>query len=213
MNKPGKQHMAERIGEGLLLFLLLNNVGWLLFSWLADAAGYPINSLLSAEGLRRCFFEADFGAFSSGTFRLLLGLVVLGALRHSGLGSALCNRLRAGKRGGATTLRQRRALSLAGVALLAYIVVWAVLLLLPHSLLLSVTGRLFPSPFSHGLPLLLTGGAVLASAVYGSVSNRLRGWSETVQLFYIGLRFYAVWFVDYLLALQLFGMVTYIFQG
>lgn len=213
MSSGGKKPVAERIGEGLLLFLLLNDVAWLLFSWLADAAGYPVNSLLSAEGLRICFFEADFFVFSSGTFRLLLLLVSVGAVQHSGLWSAVCNRFLPGQRRSSATLRQRRALFLSGGALLVFVSVWLVLLLLPHSPLLSITGRFFPSPFSRGLPLLLTAGTVLASAVYGSTSNRLRDWVGMVQLFYVGIRLHAVWLVNYLLAVQFVRLATYIFQG
>lgn len=208
-----KKGISEKLGEGVLAVLLTADVVLVLLSWLADAAGYSVRSLLSAEGLRWCFLHAGSASvLAPGTLHLLMGLVALGALQYSGLSSGVGRLFSWRHRHGFTTLRQRRALLLSGVVGLAYVAGGTLLLLLPHSPLLSVTGRLFPSPFSQGLPLLLTVGVVCVAAVYGNASNRLRGWAAVVRVSYVGIRFHAVWLLNYLVALQLYAWFDYVFR-
>ncbi|GEM_PF-304094 len=211
MNKDTDK-LSNRIGEAVMAVLLSAIAALTLFSWLADVAGWPLSSLLSAEGMRRCFSLFGFQwEYPFHTYILLL-VVSCGALQYSGLAAMMGRLLSLDRSDGPITLRQRRALFCAGMIWGIYLGFWTMLLMLFRAQLLSVTGRFFPSPFSRTLPFLLTAGILLASVTYGHANNSIRGWSETLRVCYIGICYHAVWFIDCLLLQQLIVLVAFVFQ-
>lgn len=202
-----KRTFSERIGEGVLALLCVSALLLGLFSWLAHAAGYSVNSLLSGEGMRKLFLrENGTNCMADGMRGLLLLLLALGAWQYSGLGEA-CARWRT------LTLRQRRALLSAGTVLAVGCALCVLSPLFPGFPLLSITGQLFPSPFSQGLPVMLVLVVMGAAAVYGSVSKHLCGWAQGLRLTYIGIRLHAVWLFDYLMLRLLLVGMKYVFEG
>lgn len=59
--------------------------------------------------------------------------------------------------------------------------------LMPSSPLLGVTGKVFPSPWSHGLFQSLCIEIIIVSFVFGIVSGSLRSWREVLDLITYGI--------------------------
>ena len=113
--------------------LLLMLVSWLL------AAAIPtsgVRSLLSSEGLR--WFLGHFSDMLGTTVLLclLLLLMAYGCLKNCGILQFK------------SSYRQRRALAITLLLMVVYVGFVALLVMMPHAVLLSATGTLWPSPFS-----------------------------------------------------------------
>ncbi len=180
------------LGNRLIRIMLIHIAVLLIVSWLAAALGFEVRSLLRSEALRWMLSGLSSFTLSHTAVALLMTVVALGALQHSGLTEALWHLLMH-RSTYPVTLRLRRAFGLAALCALLYVGTWALLILWPHSPLLSVTGRLWPSPFSEALAPLAALGIVLTSAVFGRTSGRLQGGAETMRLLYVGLQLHAVW--------------------
>ena len=171
--------------------LLLMLVSWLL-SAAFPASGY--HSLLSSEGLR--WFLGHF--VDSLSTPLLVWLVLLslayGVLRHSGL-------LHYGR-----SFRERRALLMTLLLLVVIVAVIVLLSAVPHAVLLSATGRLFPSPFSQSLVV------TLLSAFYGMVSGNLETLPRVYDALLDGIRRAAPLLLFYILLMQIYESLCYVFQ-
>jgi aminobenzoyl-glutamate transport protein len=59
--------------------------------------------------------------------------------------------------------------------------------ILPNSPLLAVTGRVFPSPWSHGLFQSLCLECILISIVFGLVAGTIRNWHDALNLLTYGI--------------------------
>lgn len=203
-----KERAPHRIADFLLLLLLALLVLLTVGSWIGEAAGWPVNSLLSAEGLRWCFSHSHENLFNAATMLVWLLLTVWGAVRYTGLDSVIGAMLSA-RSDRPVSLRQRYALWMA----VAVWVVWNVVLLvwgvLPHGVLLSATGRISPSPFMQGLLPSLSVGTLLSVLLYGLLSNRLRRATEIARMFCHGMSSYADWFCICALSSFLWGCVRY----
>jgi len=176
--------------------LLLMPVSWLL------SAAYPdsgIHSLLSGEGLR--WFMGSYAHMMSTP--LLMWLVLLsmsaGCLRLSGLLSPR------------DTFREGRALMITLLVLVVCVVVVVLLAFIPHALLLSATGRLWPSPFSAALIPIVAFVLMLVSAVYGIVSGCFSSLRAVYDALLYGLRGVAPLVLFYVLFLQLILSLRYVF--
>ncbi len=139
------------VGEALLVL-----VSWLLSAMMVDG----VRSLLSSEGVR--WFVGDFSELLSTPMLVNLLLIAMsgGCLWRSGLLSRK------------QSLRDKTARRAVIVFLFVYILVVMMLIALPHAVLLSATGQLWPSPFSRALILIMSLGTLLSAAVYGIMSGR-----------------------------------------
>ena len=150
------------------LVLLLAELVLILLSWILFAIGEEeVRSLLSSEGIR--WFVGGFTTMVSSPLLvwLIILLMAFGAFQKSGLISLTDASYQ-------MTYRDKTALRVAIVFLLAYIVVILLLTVIPHAILLSATGALFPSPFSRSIVPLTAFGIALVSIIYGIMSGRLR---------------------------------------
>ena len=130
-------------------------------SWLLSAA-YPtseLRSLLSSEGLR--WFFGQFNMFLSRP--LLVDLLLLsmawGVLRKSGMLSYR------------SSYRESRARMMTLFLLAVYIGVLLLLTVIPHAVLLSATGHLWPSPFSRSIVSVVAFTVLSLSAFYGTIAG------------------------------------------
>lgn len=93
-------------------------------------------------------------------------------------------------------------------------VVAVVLLLLmtaiPHAVMLSVTGSLWPSPFSRALLPLLAFIVIALSAFYGIMAGHFVNLSNVYEAMLDGIRQGAALLLFYLLSVQLYLSVFYI---
>ena len=162
----------------------------------------PLRSLLSAEGVR-WIFGRSFSALSTDVLVcLLLVCMALGSVRGSGM-------LRVVGRG-SLLYRERLALRCVVAEIVLYVVVMGLLTLVPHALLLSVTGSLFPSSFSVSIVHQIAVLTCLCSVTYGLVSGVLSGMDDVLSLLCLGIRSFAPLFVVYILVAELYFSVCFI---
>ena len=176
--------------------VLLMPVSWLLSAAFPDSG---IRSMLSGEGLR--WFMGGYAHIMATPqlVWLLLMSMAAGCLRLSGL----CARR--------ASFREGRALMITLVVLLVCMGVIVLMAFIPHAVLLSATGRLWPSPFSAAQIPMLAFIVMVLSAVYGMVSGRFSSLAEVYDALLDGLRSGAPLLLFYVLSLQLILSVCYVF--
>lgn len=183
------------IGAEVLLIL----VSWLLSATLTE----PVRSLLSAEGLR--WYVSNFSDMLMTpllTWILLVSMSV-GCVRESGI----CQ-----QRFPIDNYRERLALLATSLLLILYIGVILWLTVVPHAILLSATGSLWPSPFSKALVPLLSFGVLLLSAVYGLVTNRFSSLGNVFISMVRGLSSGAPLLFLYVLFIQFYESLRFVFM-
>ena len=194
--------MGKRLLGYLVVALVLALMALVLLSWLLSATqGGGVRSLLSSEGIR--FF---FGGFTDMLGKpLLVWLLLLsmawGCLRQSGLLQFFSKPL--------TLHRRRQALVLMAVLLVVYVGVVLMLTLTPQAVLLSATGQLWPSPFSHALVPFVAFGVL--SVVYGLLSRRFLSVADVCQSLTAGIAAAAPLLLLYVLIMQLAGALRFVF--
>ena len=175
--------------------LLLVILSWLLSATRLDG----VRSLISSEGIRWFVGEFTYTLASPLLVWLLLALVALGCLQRSGLMSR--------GRG----YRDRVALRVSLSFIIIYVVIICLLTLMPHAILLSVTGSLFPSAFSRALvPIICFGGGVL-SISFGMVSGRLHTLTDILDALTFGLQQGAPLIILYIMFFQFYASLLFVF--
>lgn len=147
-------------------------------SWILSAA-LPmsgIRSMLSGEGIR--FFLGHFADLLATPLLvwLLLLAMAYGVLLRSGIIS------------GARSFRSSRARLIALLFAATYLAVVLLMALVPHAVLLSASGTLWPSPFSASLVPLTAFGLAMVAAVYGIVAGTITSLADIYESFVDGLR-------------------------
>ena len=184
-------HIAVTLFVAQLLLML---VSWLLSAAFPDSG---IRSLLSSEGLRWFFGHFSHQLATPLLLCLLLLTMAYGVFRRSGI---LTYR---------ATFRERRALTM--TLLLAVVAVAVILLLtaIPHAVMLSAMGTLWPSPFSRALLPMLCFIVIALTAFYGIMAGYLNNLSDVYDALLYGIRQGAPLLLFYLLIAQLFLSVCY----
>ena len=198
-----KQKWISQIALGLFVAQLL----LMLLSWLLSAA-FPVGrfrSLLSSEGLRWFLGRyADMLALPLLVWLLLLSMAY-GCLAHSRLLRHLSSL------SARHTYRERRALYMVLAVLAAYMVGIGLLTAVPHAVLLSATGRWWPSPFSASLVPLLAFGILVCSAVYGVIAGSLSTAEDVCGAMLAGIADGSPLLLLYVLSMQLYMSVSFVF--
>ena len=133
-----------------------------ILSWLLSATRLEgVRSLISSEGIR--WFVGEF------TYTLASPLLV--GLMSRGRG-----------------YRDRVALRVSLSFIIIYVVIICLLTLMPHAILLSVTGSLFPSAFSRALVPIICFGIGVLSISFGMVSGRLHTLTDILDALTFGLQ-------------------------
>ena len=197
MNSQGK---TSRLGM-LMLLLLIAEAVLILLSWILSAMRVDgVRSLLSGEGVRWFFGNFTSMVASPWLACLVLMLVALGCIQKSGL-----------FRRPHTSYRDRMALRITFVFLVLYAGVVLLLTAVPHAVLLSSTGSLFPSPFSRSIIPILSFGIILVSVTFGLISGRFQTLSDVLDALSFGCRKGASLFIFYILVIQLFESLRFVF--
>ena len=192
--------MSKRVLSGAGLILLIAECLLFILSWLLSATMMEnVRSLLSSEGIRWFFGNYTSILASPLLVWLLLLLIAGGALfqcavfkKHQGI-------------------RDRLALRVSSVFVLIYLIIIALLTLMPHAILLSATGDLFPSAFSRSLIPLLAFGIILFSVTYGVMAGRLSSLSDVLDILSYGIRKGAPLIVLYILFIQFIESLWFVF--
>ena len=195
----------KRLLAYLVLALALAEVVLVLASWLLSAtmAG-NVRSLLSSEGVR--WFFGGFTAMLASPWLVWLVLLAIagGCLWQSGIVSI---RLPLSS----LHYRQRVALRTALILMLIYIAAILALTLVPHAVLLSATGRLFPSPFSRAFVPIVSFGVLLVSVAYGWASGSFRSIASIVSAMSTGIAAAAPLFILYVVFVQFYESLRFVF--
>lgn len=198
---PMRNRLRLAFSWGVIVLFVLQ-VALVLVSWLL-AAAWPstgVHSMLSGEGMRWLF-----GRFSSLLCHPLLVWMLLLAIASGAV--VRCGIFHFSRH----SYRQRVALESA-VAFLALVVVALLLLtLMPHAVLLSALGTLFPSSFSRGLVPVAAFSLTAMSLIYGYLSGQFKGVAVLIDVLAEGVRVAAPLFVLYVLAVGLLGSVLFVF--
>ena len=171
-----------------------------ILSWLLSATRLEgVRSLISSEGIRWFVGEFTYTLASPLLVWLLLALVALGCLQRSGLMSR--------GRG----YRDRVALRVSLSFIIIYVVIICLLTLMPHAILLSVTGSLFPSAFSRALVPIICFGVGVLSISFGMVSGRLHTLTDILDALTFGLQQGAPLIILYIMFFQFYASLLFVF--
>ena len=193
-----KNRLLARLALGLLFAELL----LVLVSWLLSAMpSVTVRSLLTGEGVRWLIGRMCDCIASPMLVWILMAGMAWGCLRGCGLLSRK------------TTSSQHDRTAFISMLVLLVLYVGGLLLLIavPHAVLLSATGSLFPSPFSAGLVPVIALGTTLAAMAYGIASGRFASLTDIYNSLLLGIRSFAPLVLFYILIVQIYHTMIFVF--
>lgn len=208
------KRFLPHIALALVVFqLLLMLVSWMLSSALPMSG---VRSMLSGEGIR--WFMGHFADMlcTSVLVWILLLTMAYGVVVRSGIHKAFTSAFTRPKASPGVQLpslngyRDRRARNIALLFLVGYAAVVALLAIVPHAVLLSASGTLWPSPFSASLPSVIAFGAMATALIYGTVAGRFTTLADVYQSLLAGIRQAAPLLLFYILIVQLYESLCFI---
>lgn len=200
----------KRLYNNLVVGLAVTQLLLVLLSWLLSASMTEgVRSMLSSEGVRWFFGSLVAVLSSSLLVWLLLLSIAVGCLWQSGLLPSLTPHFFSLR--SSLTYRQRIALRTSLVVVVLYVAVILTLTAVPHAVLLSATGQLFPSAFSRALVPILAFGLCLISFVYGLMSGRFETLGDAIASLSFGIAKAAPLFILYILLMLLYQSVRFVF--
>ena len=194
--KSSRLCMGLLVAEGVLVI-----VSWLLSALRLEG----VRSLLSSEGVR--WFIGGFSNIVASPLLawLLLILIACGSIQQSGVMSLFSQK-------GPKSFRDKLALRVACVFLVIYVLVICLLTLMPHAILLSAKGSLFPSAFSRSILPIVCFGITLFSVVYGMMSGHKKTGEDVIGILTYGIRQGSSLIIIYILAIQLYASLRFVFM-
>lgn len=175
-------------------------------SWIFKAVNpeLPIRSLLSAEGIRWMVGSIGDNLAGRGLVWLLLGSMAFGSVKFCGI-------LDVPRKWKAMSFWDRFGVMVALAELLVIVVLTLLLTVLPHAVLLGVTGNLYPSSFSKSLFFIVCLSVCLISVSFGVVSSRLCSLEEVCDCLVAGIAYTLPLWLIYVLAIELYASLQFIF--
>lgn len=175
-------------------------------SWIFKAVNpeLPIRSLLSAEGIRWMVGSIGDNLAGRGLVWLLLGSMAFGSVKFCGI-------LDVPRKWKAMSFWDHFGLMVALAELLVIVVLALLLTVLPHAVLLGVTGNLYPSSFSKSLFFIICLSVCFISVSFGVVSSRLRSLEEVCDCLVAGISYTLPLWLIYVLAIELYASLQFIF--
>lgn len=189
----------------LAIGLIATEVLLLIVSW-GIAAAMPethVRSMLSSEGIRWFF-----GSFTDNLLTPLLVWILFvcmawGAARASGLLSISLP----------LPYRQRFALRIVLIEIAVILIIVLLLTALPHAVLLSATGRLFPSSFSESIVPVACISLIIVSVSYGLFAGTFSNFSQAIASLTNGVgNVGSIWLI-YILLIELIESIKFVFYN
>lgn len=212
--------MRNKLGY-IVLVLLVAQLALILLSWLVTAAfpELPMRSVLSSEGIRWFFGSFVSNQLSPLLIYFIMAVMAVGACVRSRLYDALRETL-SNTRSSLTTssnhqhkvhYREKVGLRIALVEFIVYVIIMVLLTAIPHAILLSVTGQLFPSSFSSSFipPLSLI--IIIMSLTYGVASGTIDSVAKMHKVLVGGLEVGSRLVPTYVVGIQLYMSIRYVF--
>ncbi len=192
--------MKNKLTVRVAILLVVAEVMLVLISWLLSATMTEgVHSLLSGEGMR--WFLGHYATLVQSP--LLIWLLLLSMSAGTFVRSRLLHYC--------SNYRERLALRLSLIFLALYVAAVLVLTFLPHAILLSPTGTLFPSPFSRAFVPMLAFAVFLFSAIYGLTARTITSLTDLCEAMTQGISQWSPLFLLYLLFMQLYESWLYVF--
>ena len=197
-----KNSVDKNIYSWIIVFLSLAQISIILVSWIISAVVPSGNyhSLLSSEGVR--WYLGQFLANMSNPLLIILVLACMmnGVIIKSGI-------LHFDKR----KYRNRIAMNFSLAELLLVVIVMILLTLMPHAIMLSITGNLFPSSFSSSIIPVTAFTLILISESYALLSGNFHGLSDVIFSLTSGIQKGAPLFLLYIIGCQFFYSLLFVF--
>lgn len=212
--------MKNKLGY-LVLVLLIAQMTLILLSWLITAAfpELPMRSMLSSEGIRWFFGSFVSNQLSPLLIYFIMSVMAAGAFVRSRLYATLRAML-SNMRHNLTSssnhfkilYREKVGLRIALVEFVVYVIVMLLLTAIPHAILLSVTGQLFPSSFSSSFIPSLSLIIIVMSLSYGVASGTIDSVAKMHKVLVGGLEIGSRLVPTYLIGIQLYMSIKYVFM-
>lgn len=182
----------------IVLELLAVLISWLLSATMTEG----IHSMLSSEGIR--WFLGSFVNFIQSPLLvwIILLAIAYGTIKDCNIINDISNK---------AVHRQRLARNLCLLLFIFMLTALLLLAVLPHAVLLSATGSLWPSPFSHALIPVMALILISVSSTYGMLTHRYTSLSSIIQAMSTGIATAAPLLIIYILARQLYTSLQFIF--
>lgn len=190
----------------LSISLLLLQAFTILSSWIVNAVwpSLGINSLLSGSGLRWLLSSLPYNLANHYFIWFLLWSVFFGTFVYSGLPKKIICFSR-------NDFRERFAINIFFLIIIATLLVCLLLAIFPHSSLLGVTGHIIPGPYIPSV-LLLMGLAIYGgSVIFLLMSGKVRDWKSAEKACVYGVQCVAPLIVIYFLLKELVEMLIFVF--
>jgi len=201
--------MSGRVFPYVCLTLSLAEVIVIVGSWVIGVLmpDSGIRSMLASDSIR--WFFSNFTSFVSGKVLawILLLSMAWSSVRVCGLFS---KRHFANGNYRHLSVNDKVAMACAVVAVVFCVAVVLLLTAAPQAALLSVSGSLYPSPFSKSIVAIVSFIAIFTSIVYGVMSGRYRRVADVFVPLRDGVARSAWLVVVYIFAAQLFYTLIYI---
>lgn len=212
--------MRNKLGY-IVLVLLVAQLALILLSWLVTAAfpELPMRSVLSSEGIRWFFGSFVSNQLSPLLIYFIMAVMAAGACVRSRLYDALRATL-SNTRSSLTTssdhqhkvhYREKVGLRIALVEFIVYVIIMVLLTAIPHAILLSVTGQLFPSSFSSSFIPSLSLIIIIMSLTYGVASGTIDSVAKMHKVLVGGLEVGSRLVPTYVVGIQLYMSIRYVF--
>ena len=160
--------------------LLVATLMLVLLSWIGSVNDWPVQNMLSAEGLRLTLRHAMAHVHRSPLIPVLILSMAVSLTCTSGLLKALLQQMRAWGGRGYLSHKRQRALQLATLTFIIYMVCVAVATFSPFAILLGVTGTLNRSPFVDGIVPIVSLAFILPGILFGIASGEFRNDREVL---------------------------------
>ena len=212
--------MRNKLGY-IVLVLLVSQLALILLSWLVTAAfpELPMRSVLSSEGIRWFFGSFVSNQLSPLLIYFIMAVMAVGACVRSRLYDALRETL-SNTRSSLTTssnhqhkvhYREKVGLRIALFEFIVYVIIMILLTAIPHAILLSVTGQLFPSSFSSSFIPSLSLIIIIMSLTYGVASGTIDSVAKMHKVLVGGLEVGSRLVPTYVVGIQLYMSIRYVF--
>ena len=206
MYKERLETIAGWIAVTLIALLLI----LILLSWILNASSSAptVNSLLSEEGIR--WFIGQFTKFLStpALIWLLLLSIAWGTYRESGIGTAMQMMINGKK----VSYRQRFSFRVSMIICLFLVIVIILLIAVPHAILLSSTGTLFPSSFSAAIIPIIAFIITVVSVSFAIMVGKVKKVVAFMHTLAAGLADTLPLWVLYILFMQLYQSLRFVFM-
>lgn len=199
----------EHLWGVISLSLAVLEMVLIVVSWIISAAmpELHVRSLLSSGGIRWFFGNFTESLCTPLLINIILLMIGVGSVSFSGLASALIKLFSRRK------LRyfERIGLYVVGAEIIASIIVVILLTAVPHAILLSVTGHLFPSSFSRSLIAIISFIMLICSLSYGFTGGRLNSAQQIFRLLVYGIIRFSWVLPIYILASEFVFSLIFVF--